>query len=235
MINLLLDNGAPLGTLVRFCTNLHSAPEQPFLTRDALGVAIYQGYTDTVKALLGRGAMVPDILKTNSLTPGKVRDTSIGMFFACRYTLTDDHVRVLHALIAHGATPPKVFTLAEYRAAIRGGSVRMIEWLAQHDAKDSTLQEHSSELLTLASCSDNRIAITEWLLQHGADINAKDEHGSTALHSAVRHISMSNIQRLVENGANILTPDHRGETVLDSSTVARVRKLQMTFGRRPSE
>ena len=127
MIELLLDNGAPLHTLMEASIPHPVDYAELYLFCDALGFAIYDGQTSAVKLLLRRGANAHGVCCTTR--PGMIfqgRPKSsysfLELLFECRWGRKDDHVPIIDTLISHCLKLPRINAYRQYSQAIRGHS-----------------------------------------------------------------------------------------------------------------
>ncbi len=85
-----------------------------------------------------------------------------------------------------------------------GGSVELLEWLAEHDADPHALSTYKMQPIHVAA-ENGRLDAVKWLVERGADcsVPVDDDWGTQPIHYASQNGRLDVVKWLVENGADL--------------------------------
>ncbi|HWN93778.1 MAG TPA: ankyrin repeat domain-containing protein [Methylomirabilota bacterium] len=119
---------------------------------------------------------------------------------------------VFCAAISIGATPKESpITSPKYSAALRGGDVRELENLLEHDASPNASDAAGNTALMLAAVYGDAASL-RLLLDRGTEVNATNAAGATALMRAA--FDYKKVRLLIDRGAEVNTRSGLGNTAL---------------------
>ena len=223
---------------------------QPKWALTPLIIAAAMGHTKTVELLLDNGAN-PNAIDSRGYSSLHlvVRDSDYGIDPKGK----DEIVKIVTALLAHGAKPDVQLKLekAAYTAnevSLQGATplvlasevnnVEVVKLLLQAGADPRIATEQGTTALILAAgggtdiqrmrSPDERAAAIETvklLLEHGSEVNAAGQYGWTALHAAAYQGLNDVIEYLVKKGAKINDMDAFGQTPLSISLAVLVQDI----------
>ena len=193
----------------------------------ALHAAVLRGDTDTVRALLAKGAN-PNIQITRGSPVRRfgsqwaLPTPLIGatpLFVATLYLELD----LMRILMAHGASPSVALPNGMRPLFIAAGGE------VAHEVRPSDVIKlgiPDSDTPEIPRPEPNLVAATRLLLDHGAAVSETNNSGDTALHAAAAAALTNVIQLLVERGAVLDATNKAGQTPLALTLPRETRGFQ---------
>ena len=213
-------------------------------------IASAMGNAKVAELLLDKGAD-PNAIDARGYTALHlaVRDSDYGINLAGK----DDIVKIVKALLAHGANPNHQLKLARNvgtnnevslqgaTALVLAAEVNNLEAIkalleAGADPRIPTEQGTTALMMAAGGGTDEQrprspeeramaIETAKLLVEHGVDVNAAGQYGWTALHGAAYQGLTDLIEFLVSKGANINEMDAFGQTPLSISLAILVQDI----------
>ncbi len=206
----------------------------PSNTSSVLHMAAFLGIVPLVQNLLRKRWRLPRLPNSKANKRDSCGRTSL------HYAAIEGHLTVVHVLLEHGADPNRKeeLGLSSLHFAVRGGSIEVVRSLIEHGADVNVTGKFGNTPLHTAGRQGHE-AIAVILLKNGANALLKDLSNRTPvlwtlsgrherllrlllevcgslqpLHAAVIHGRREEVRLLLEQGADVNSPDDHGMTPL---------------------